>query len=201
SDGPSRREGRAGEFGMRSRFTARWKIGIDPALRVSSLAPRNVRALLWLPPRSARSGLMLTSPETNSGCVARHLDRVRVQKSDCSRLCPLIGYSDSLHPDCYAARPAYCSSIHRIDPLQYQFAADTLLRIGAGATDGDAPPRGRFGRGTDVTNGNRLHHVGNWGRRSRFETWLCPGYPRREGLYFLLTRSERLGPEVRLVGA
>src|SRR5262249_23392623 len=39
------------------------------------------------------------------------------------------------------------------------------------------------------------------GRRSRFETWLCPGFPRREGLYFLLTRSERLGPEVRLVGA
>src|SRR5262249_27421166 len=37
-----------------------------------------------------------------------------------------------------------------------------------------------------------LHHVGNWGRRSRFETWLCPGYPRWEGLYLRLTLSERL---------
>jgi hypothetical protein len=189
---------------MRSRFTAPWKMGIDPALRVSSLAPRNFRALLWLPPRSARSGLMLTSPETNSGCVCAAPRPSACTEIRLLKIVPLIGYSDSLHADCYAARPAYCSSIHRIDPLQYQFAADTLLRIGAGATDGDAPPRGRFGRGTDVTNWNRSRCPASrrqLGETAPIETWLCPGYPRREGLYFPLTRSERLGPEVRLVGA
>src|SRR5215831_12087560 len=45
--------------------------------------------------------------------------------------------------------------------------------------------------------GSRARQV----RKRRFKEPLCPGCPRREGLYLYVTRSERLGPEVRLVGA
>src|SRR5262249_46811931 len=48
---------------------------------------------------------------------------------------------------------------------------------------------------------NPMQRRGNQGTRRRLKDWLCPGGLRREGLYFALTRSERLRPKVRLVGA
>src|SRR5262249_17591495 len=46
-----------------------------------------------------------------------------------------------------------------------------------------------------------MHRIGNRERLSRLKDWLCPGCLRREGLYLALTRSDRLRPKVRLVGA
>jgi hypothetical protein len=146
---------------------------------------------------------MPTSPETNSGCVARHLDRVRVHKSDRARSCPLIGYSARIAPDCYVACHRAVARSNRADPRRSANsqrrapASHALLPIGAVRDSGDAPARGRVGR-TDVTNRNRSRCSAlrrQLGRRSRFKHGSALDV--RDGKDYILglTRSERLKTE------
>jgi hypothetical protein len=147
---------------------------------------------------------MPTSPETNSGCIARHLDRVRVLKSDCARPCPLIGYSARITPGLLRGLPACCSSIQSgRPPPQCQTqrrapASHALLRIGAARqTAMPQPEEGLDEDRRDEPDSVTVLCIASaiWGRPSRFKHGSALDVRDGKDYILELTRSERLKTE------